>query len=203
MFYQHPGGCSTGSEALRNTVLFSPTAFIRLVHPSHHHHHHHHQYEVQMKHTHDKVAQLTSPFLMRRTCRSSNPIARSTVSQFCHAQVFIIHDNDHKNSDDENFYPGVESRYACWFTWSSWPASRQQVPSWLPLSLLLSPCCHLYIYLCRPHSNSTFFCSPAKTKDIKEQLVLEVIFYQLRQQQFSIQINTLTTIRSTLCSNSI
>ena len=39
-----------------------------------------------------------------------------------------------------------------------------------------------------------FFCSPAKTKDIKEQLVLEVIFYQLRQQQFSIQINTLTTI---------
>ena len=48
-----------------------------------------------------------------------------------------------------------------------------------------------------------FFCSPAKTKDIKEQLVLEVIFYQLRQQQFSIQINTLTTIRSTLCSNSI
>ena len=47
-----------------------------------------------------------------------------------------------------------------------------------------------------------FFCSPAKTKDIKEQLVLEVIFYQLRQQQFSIQINTLTTIRSTLCTNS-
>ena len=26
-----PGGSSTGSEALRNTVLFSPTAFIRLV----------------------------------------------------------------------------------------------------------------------------------------------------------------------------
>ena len=200
MFYQHTGGCSTGSEALRNTVLFSPTAFIRLVHPSHHHHH---QYEVQMKHTHDKVAQLTSPFLMRRTCRSSNPIARSTVSQFCHAQVFIIDDNDHKNSDDENFYPGVESRYACWFTWSSWPASRQQVPSWLPL-LFFFPLVVIFISIFVARAQiQRFFCSPAKTKDIKEQLVLEVIFYQLRQQQFSIQINTLTTIRSTLCSNSI
>ena len=65
---------------------------------------------------------------------------------------------------------GLEPRYACWFTWSSRAAPRKQVPC---LCLFLHPRNTIVKISTLNHPESP--CSPAKTKDIKEQLVLEVI----------------------------